>query len=228
MLLWTWACCFTGKLVVWATWLMASVGVRVDSSHDWEIQSAVDSQNIQRESILTLALHEGSSVNKKRSNAMVYYGEAEHRAAVVIQRAFRAARLQKQFDQLMTLAMSSDRLDRRLSLLGPDVAVAGLVDAVEYKSHDAFPGSHALILGGRGAELPCRARATLCRKALGLERPSQQPLDGRGQLGTLVHHLVDGAAVARNRLHERLEPRAIHFAVAIEENHNFARGARSG
>ena len=50
------------------------------------------------------------------------YGGAEvsHWAAIVIQRAFRAKRLQRQFDQLMTLAMSSDRLERRLSLLGPD------------------------------------------------------------------------------------------------------------
>ena len=47
------------------------------------------------------------------------YGAGAHRAAAVIQRAYRAHRLQSQFSRLMSLAMSADRLDRRLSLLGP-------------------------------------------------------------------------------------------------------------
>ncbi len=46
--------------------------------------------------------------------------EVAHAAAAAIQRWYRAARLQKSFSKLMELAMSSDRLDRRLSLLGPD------------------------------------------------------------------------------------------------------------
>ena len=47
------------------------------------------------------------------------YGAGANRAAAVIQRAYRAHRLQTQFSRLMSLAMSADRLDRRLSLLGP-------------------------------------------------------------------------------------------------------------
>ena len=47
------------------------------------------------------------------------YGAGAGRAAAVIQRAYRAHRLQSQFSRLMSLAMSADRLDRRLSLLGP-------------------------------------------------------------------------------------------------------------
>ena len=47
------------------------------------------------------------------------YGRNAHSAAVVIQRAFRARRIQSQFEKLMSLALSADRLDRRLSLLGP-------------------------------------------------------------------------------------------------------------
>ena len=47
------------------------------------------------------------------------YGAGANEAAAVIQRAYRAHRLQSQFSRLMSLAMSADRLDRRLSLLGP-------------------------------------------------------------------------------------------------------------
>jgi hypothetical protein len=47
------------------------------------------------------------------------YGERANAAATVIQRAFRAQRLQSQFTKLMCLAMSADRLENRLSLLGP-------------------------------------------------------------------------------------------------------------
>ena len=51
------------------------------------------------------------------------YGAGAWRAATVIQRAYRAHRLQSQFSRLMSLAMSADRLDRRLSLLGPGKAI---------------------------------------------------------------------------------------------------------
>ena len=40
-------------------------------------------------------------------------------AATTIQRAYRSAKLQQQFDRLLRLAKSADRLDRRLSLLEP-------------------------------------------------------------------------------------------------------------
>ena len=40
-------------------------------------------------------------------------------AAITIQRAYRAAKLQRQFDRLVRLAKSADRLDRRMSLLDP-------------------------------------------------------------------------------------------------------------
>ena len=49
--------------------------------------------------------------------------ELAHNSAIVIQRGFRAARLQRQFSRLLKLALSTDRLDRRMSLLGPDVEV---------------------------------------------------------------------------------------------------------
>ncbi len=51
------------------------------------------------------------------------YGGRANSAALVIQRAFRAYRLQRQFAKLMALAMSADRLDRRLSLLGPGESI---------------------------------------------------------------------------------------------------------
>ena len=38
-------------------------------------------------------------------------------AATTIQRAYRATKLQRQFDQLVRLAKSADRLDKRMSLL---------------------------------------------------------------------------------------------------------------
>ena len=40
-------------------------------------------------------------------------------AATTIQRAYRSARLQRQFARLLKLAKSAERLDRRLSLLDP-------------------------------------------------------------------------------------------------------------
>ena len=51
-----------------------------------------------------------------------FYGgrEISNAAATILQRAYRAKRLQNQFSKLLTLALSSDRVDKRLSLLGPD------------------------------------------------------------------------------------------------------------
>ncbi len=46
--------------------------------------------------------------------------EVAHAAATAIQRGWRAARLRGQFARLLQLAHSSERLERRLSLLGPD------------------------------------------------------------------------------------------------------------
>ena len=48
----------------------------------------------------------------------IYGGkDRSHGAAAVIQRAFRAFQLQKQFSKLLSLAMSTERIDKRLSLL---------------------------------------------------------------------------------------------------------------
>ena len=60
------------------------------------------------------------------------YGRAANRAAAVIQRAYRAHRLQSQFSRLMSLAMSADRLDRRLSLLGPGNEADTVIRALLY------------------------------------------------------------------------------------------------
>ncbi len=58
-----------------------------------------------------------------REELEMRYGgkEVANAAAAIIQRWYRAARLQKSFTKLMELAMSSDRLDKRLSLLGPEM-----------------------------------------------------------------------------------------------------------
>jgi len=52
-------------------------------------------------------------------------------AAAVIQRAWRAHKLQNQFAKIMHLAASSDRLDKRLSLLGPDFHYPNQLQRVE-------------------------------------------------------------------------------------------------
>ncbi len=65
---------------------------------------------------LSMSAHHMHKQSAREDTALeARYGgrEEANRAAAVIQRAYRAARLQRQFSRLLVLAMSTERLNKR-------------------------------------------------------------------------------------------------------------------